>query len=129
MSKLHPCQSCGACCVVYKVSFDWSETSENSYQVPIELTTKSNPQTGVMKFVNPKKTRCVALDGNIGKYVSCSIYSNRPSPCRKFMANLEAGIPNPRCDEARRVVGLSPLQESDWVEFNRESEKKLDGEL
>jgi len=60
--------------------------------------------------------RCVALEGRIGEKVGCSIYVNRPSPCRAFAASFENGKRNPRCDEARSAHGLKPLQRTDWNE-------------
>ncbi len=45
--------------------------------------------------------RCVALDGTIGRFVSCGIYAQRPEVCRK----LEPGTP--QCREARAEHGLS----------------------
>lgn len=53
--------------------------------------------------------RCNALDGEIGKAVSCSIYLNRPSPCREFDQSGENGLRNEACDRARERYGLPPL--------------------
>ena len=47
--------------------------------------------------------RCVALTGEIGKQVSCSIYDQRPSPCREF------DIEHAACNRARQRCGLAPL--------------------
>ena len=51
----------------------------------------------------------IALDGEIGKAVSCSIYLNRPSPCREFDQSGENGLRNEACDRARERYGLPPL--------------------
>jgi hypothetical protein len=112
--QLHPCQKCGACCSMYRVTFRSIETHEDSFGVPADLTVKVSPETSAMKFNNPKSQRCVALKGSIGKNVGCSIYDNRPSPCRNFKASFEDGTQNPRCDEARAVMGLQPLSPEDW---------------
>lgn len=45
--------------------------------------------------------RCVALNGDVGCNVSCSIYQNRPDACMKFAAGSEL------CKEARIAKGLS----------------------
>ena len=111
---LHPCQKCGACCSAFRVSFHWSETLEDSFNVPIELTVKVSPHLTAMKFNNQNSKRCSALIGNIGKSVSCKIYDNRPSPCRNFKASFEDGSQNLRCDEARATMGLLPLTLEDW---------------
>ncbi len=73
---------------------------------------------GTNKKHNPK---CEALSGDVGKIVSCMIYSNRPTPCREFTASYEAGIKEPRCDEARAKHGLKPLTKDDfkdWIKAN-----------
>jgi len=48
-----------------------------------------------------KPVRCVALKGEVGKQVTCSIYSQRPSPCREFDVFEEDGSANPRCAALR----------------------------
>ncbi len=58
--------------------------------------------------------RCQALEGKIGTAVGCKIYDRRPSPCRNFKASFEDGQHNQRCDDARAVMGLSPLTPEDW---------------
>jgi Fe-S-cluster containining protein len=60
-----------------------------------------------MQGTNQANPRCVALTGEIGKQVGCSIYANRPSPCREFVAGDEDV--NPFCDKARAKYGLPPL--------------------
>ena len=62
-----------------------------------------------MQGTNSKSPRCNALDGEIGKAVSCSIYLNRPSPCREFDQSGENGLRNEACDRARERYGLPPL--------------------
>lgn len=111
---MHPCQTCGACCTIYSVQFDPSELTKDPYNVPAKLTFKMSKDVLAMKSRVPGSTRCVALDGNLGRYVSCGIYNNRPSPCRKFMASYENGIQNPRCDDSRRKRGMKPLTPEDF---------------
>ena len=128
MSKvsLHPCQSCGACCGYFRVSFYWRETQElypeRTAPVPKELTEDSSSFLCTMKGTAEKhRVRCIALDGTIGKEVACSIYSLRPSPCRAFKASFEDGTHQVRCDEARAKYGLRPLKFKDWVSFAGDS--------
>jgi Fe-S-cluster containining protein len=53
--------------------------------------------------------RCVALDGQVGECVRCTIYEKRPSPCRDFAPSWQNGVRNERCDAARAAHGLPPL--------------------
>ncbi len=122
----NPCQSCGACCGHFRVSFYWRETepSERTFPVPVELTEDVSTHLRCMKGTNQKHyNRCVALEGKVGTQVSCSIYLHRPSPCREFSYSYENGIRNPRCDEARGAYGLPPLRpNSDLVERNHQGQ-------
>ena len=107
--KAHPCLSCGACCATFRVSFYWAEA------VPESHTEKLNDFYACMKGTNDHASpRCVALGGALGESVACSIYENRPSPCRSFEASLENGIVNERCDRARAGKGFLPLTSADW---------------
>jgi Fe-S-cluster containining protein len=53
-------------------------------------------------------TKCVALGGEIGKKVGCTVYEDRPDVCRKYDRVLENGKINPRCAQARKAYGLNP---------------------
>jgi Fe-S-cluster containining protein len=107
--RVHPCLHCGACCAHFRVSFYWAEP------VPEEFTEKLTPFRSFMKGTGSKgASRCLALEGEVGASVSCSIYGNRPSPCRSFEASFESGIENPGCAEARVAKGLLPLTPADW---------------
>ncbi|NDG85202.1 MAG: YkgJ family cysteine cluster protein [Proteobacteria bacterium] len=108
----HPCLTCGACCAHFRVSFYWAEP------VPEELTEKLTPFRSCMKGTNsPRNPRCIALEGEVGRRVSCSIYENRSSACRAFEASYESGVPHAGCDEARVRHGLKPLTPGDWSDF------------
>ena len=75
-------------------------------------------QVSVMKGTDRiQNTRCVALAGLVGKDANCSIYENRPSPCRKFEASYEHGVKEPLCDEARAAFNLAPLALPDYDGF------------
>lgn len=114
---IHPCVKCGACCGTYRVLFDVTELKDEAYKVPKDLTEKVEGSTLAMMGTNQHRPRCIALGGRIGKSVSCTIYSNRPSCCREFQASFEDGQRNPRCDEARRGKGLKPLSLHDYAGF------------
>lgn len=110
---VHPCLSCGACCATFRVSFSKQELY-NQTKVPIDAVEDVGGGQMAMKGTNKKYSpSCLCLDGRIGQKVSCQIYENRPSPCRKFEASYEHGFKNYKCDEARAKHGLSPLTKKD----------------
>ncbi len=113
-NNLNPCISCGACCALYRVTFP-RESSErgNSSTIPFELTIKVNRKQRGMKGTYGSSPRCIALKGEIGFSVSCSIYSVRPPPCRTFTIAWENGVENERCSRARKFWGLPPLEKPD----------------
>lgn len=108
--------SCGACCAYYRVIFYWREIESvpEQYQVPEKLSTDCGPFARAMLGTVEKKPRCKALYGEVGTQVACSVYENRPSPCRDFKASFSDGQHNPRCDEARARHGLRPLKAQDF---------------
>jgi len=119
-SALHPCQTCGACCASFRVSFHWREAEsdpddKSDHSVPQDYTEDLDLNQRCMKGTNDKhKPSCIALMGEVGNYAHCIIYLNRPSPCRKFEASFENGYKNARCDEARAKHGLKPLTKYDY---------------
>lgn len=99
---MNPCINCGACCATFRVSFYWSESDPFAGgSVPAELTEKISPNLVSMKGTNQPAPRCVALAGEIGSEVGCTIYENRSSTCREF----EAGTVD--CLKARLRHGIS----------------------
>jgi uncharacterized protein len=104
------CQSCGVCCSTFRISFYWGETTAaEGGVVPVEMTEQMNLYRSCMKGSSQTKPRCIALKGNLGESVCCSIYENRPSPCREYQVFDELGNLNPRCNQAREKHGLLPL--------------------
>lgn len=107
---VNPCLDCGLCCTHFRVSFYWAEGDDApGGQVPVGLTEKLSPWLRCMRGTNQTPRRCVALAGEPGQAVHCTIYEQRPSPCREFPAYLEDGRPNPKCDAMRLLSGLMPL--------------------
>lgn len=107
----NPCQRCGACCAYFRVSFYWAESVPFlDGRVPAELTEQINSYRLAMKGTLAAPARCVALDGAIGDGVSCSIYPDRPSPCRELEPWDEYGLPDEKCSRARAAHGLPPLE-------------------
>ncbi len=112
----HPCLRCGACCAHYRASFYWTEADDASPGgVPVELTARLTPHLRVMRGTDQPRPRCIALQGEIGRQVHCSIHPVRASVCRDYPPSYENGEPNPRCDQARAAHGLPPLGTADWA--------------
>ncbi len=106
----NPCQSCGACCAAYRVSFYCGEMDEiPGGWVPSGLVDRVTPVMACMKGTERQPPRCIALRGEVGESVSCAIYEFRPSACRDFAPLAAAGRGDESCDEARRRHGLQPL--------------------
>ena len=95
------CQTCGACCAYFRISFYWAETDAHPLgQVPQALTQAISPYRVAMKGSTSPSKRCVALAGEIGQSVGCTIYEKRSSPCREFEMGSEG------CFKARKAHGL-----------------------
>lgn len=104
------CTCCGACCATYRVIFPVAETDRvRDAGVPAELTLNLKDGFCRMRATATKPQRCIALLGEVGKNVSCSIYAQRPSPCRAFAPDAGGGHGDIACGNARRQHGLSPL--------------------
>lgn len=110
METSNPCLDCGICCTHFRISFYWAEGDDAPGGfVPADMTERLTPFMRCMKGSNDIPRRCSALEGEVGQAVSCSIYPNRPTPCREFPVYLENGDPNPKCNELRAGIGLPPL--------------------
>lgn len=107
----NPCLDCGACCACFRVSFYWGETdAAPGGIVPSALTQAISPWRAAMLGTDQPEPRCVALKGEVGTEVFCTIHPQRPSPCREFNASWVEGGHNEACDRARAKYGLAPLQ-------------------
>lgn len=97
-----PCQSCGACCAAYRVSFYWAEAE--ALGLPAHLVRQRDPWQACLAGTErpAPHTRCQALDGEIGVRVSCSVYAARPEPCR------QVSVGDDQCRRARSMHGLGP---------------------
>lgn len=108
-----PCLSCGACCAAFRVSFYWAEAPELDPAVTEQLT----PHLSCMRGSNSKAPRCVALQGEIGVSTACSVYADRPPPCREVQVGDE------KCQRARARHGLSALPAQ--AQSDEETSRKL----
>lgn len=115
MAQPNPCLHCGACCAHFRASFYWAEGDDATPGgVPVELTAKLTPHLRVMNGTDQPNPRCVALLGDIGQSVRCTIHPRRSSVCRDFVPSWENGEHNPRCDAARARWNLPALTPEDW---------------
>lgn len=116
MSLERICLRCGACCAAYRVSFYWAEAEPDlGGTVPPDLTERLDAHRLVMRGTKHQPVRCEALAGTPGRSVQCTIYAQRPSPCRTFLVSWEDGAPHEACNRARQRWGLPPLQPQDLL--------------
>ncbi len=107
------CMRCGACCATYPVLFAPEELdSRPGGWVPAALTETIYSRCVHMQGTAHSPRRCVALQGTVGEEVRCTIYGQRPSPCRDFAPEADTGQGDARCADARRLHGLPPLKGS-----------------
>ncbi len=101
------CQTCGACCTAFRVDFHPAELAGGAFAwgagVPVEMTVPVTPAIVRLRGTDASPPRCVALAGEVGVAVHCTIYDVRPSPCREFDIEHEA------CNKARQRCGLPLL--------------------
>lgn len=114
----NPCFECGQCCQKLRVSFYHGEIATNSSDVadhlsmgtvPPEFTVQLTPYLACMRGTETGKQGCIALSHDAKEGYRCTIYDQRPSPCRDFNIFEEDGSLNPLCDKLRRAAGLSSV--------------------
>ena len=103
------CTRCGACCAAFRVDFHCSELAAAGGGVPEALTVPVTATLRRMRGTDDAPPRCIALAGEIGRAVRCTIYAERPSPCRDFAPYAALGICEDACDRARARHGLPRL--------------------
>lgn len=105
----NPCLDCGACCAAFRVSFYWTEGADAPGGiVPVNATERLNAHLRCMTGSNSHTPRCAMLVGDIPG-ARCSIYRQRPSPCREVEPWRADGTPDEKCRRAREINGLPPL--------------------
>lgn len=93
-----PCQSCGACCAYDR---NWPRFSLES---EADLALIPEALVALDKSgMRCQGDRCLALAGEIGKQVACTIYGLRPDVCRACQPG------DPECNIARAHYGFSSL--------------------
>ena len=117
----NPCLTCGACCAAFRVAFYWAESDEAvAHCVPADMTCHIAPLICAMTGTDQPHPWCVALHGNVGVKVWCSIYERRPSVCQEVQPSGTDGLSNYWCDRARAIWGLPPLMPVDTGGQNRQ---------
>lgn len=101
------CTHCGACCACFRVDFAVYELDDMGGQVPAHMAMEVKGATARMHGTDLVPIRCVALTGSVGQAVGCSIYLQRPSPCRELQEGSAA------CARARAHHELPPLPPQD----------------
>jgi len=92
------CRTCGACCREAYHSVTVTMRDPVVWQEP-HLIVRHGPRFEILR----EGSRCAALHVvEEDRSYTCTIYQNRPRPCREFAAGGR------HCIEARRRVGLTP---------------------
>ncbi|MCK2094386.1 YkgJ family cysteine cluster protein [Thauera aromatica] len=104
------CTRCGACCAAFRVDFHHSELASRAPGgVPDALVVPVTATLVRMRGTDAALPRCIALEGEVGGAVRCTLYAARPSPCRDFAPYAALGIGDEACARARRRHGLEAL--------------------
>ncbi|NNE66906.1 MAG: YkgJ family cysteine cluster protein [Pyrinomonadaceae bacterium] len=109
------CKTCGACCAAFVVvdAENSSITSEKLWAVDSISDNGERATKSILRRREPDFA-CAGLAGEVGDEVSCTVYDNRPSMCRKFEAGSD------RCHAVRRAYGIEPFLTTDeMLEANR----------
>lgn len=107
---MSPCQSCGACCAAFRVSFPVAELAASpGGRVPEAFAEPFGAGLACMRNAPGASMRCIALRGRIGEAVACAIYELRPAACREFAPLAALGRGDEACNEARRRHQLPEL--------------------
>ncbi len=108
------CLSCGACCAAFRVDFHCADLASDAANkvngVPLAMTVPLTQTLVRMRGTDEAPPRCIALEGEVGQKVRCTIYEQRPGPCRDFAPYAPLGIGDDACDRARRRYGMSALE-------------------
>lgn len=105
---LFDCQSCGACCCnsvrnLSAGSHDYVEVERGDALFAerglLRQLAERRDRRWFLKLVGDEE-RCIALDGDVGDHVGCSIYALRPTGCRRVQPG------DVECLAARRLHGL-----------------------
>ena len=84
-----PCQKCGLCCTAnYSGDSTYVDLSERDVdrlrKHRLKILYTQHGHAGLATKTTATGTRCVALKGKVLQSVSCSVYEDRPTLCRRF---------------------------------------------
>ncbi|HEY3358019.1 MAG TPA: YkgJ family cysteine cluster protein [Polyangia bacterium] len=101
----HPaldCRTCGACCVPeITLPFYVGVTAKDIARLTPRFRSRHVARGSILtKLDRIGHCVCVALQGTVGRRVSCTIYARRPDACRQLEAGTRA------CLKARRQAGI-----------------------
>lgn len=106
-TPVHPCLRCGMCCQNYRVEFSVYELQSMGGREPDALTHEAGGNRYRMNGTERHPVRCVALADLGNGCIGCSIYEQRPQPCRDFP------FASYGCHDVRAKFGLPPLMDDD----------------
>jgi len=97
------CQTCGACCDL-DAGIEIDGEFASGFDTYWEIVSDGEPEVIIDRVLawDVDSAHCCHLDGNVGEFVSCTAYEQRPTVCRTFEAGSD------RCHEFRRMYGLEP---------------------
>ena len=103
------CQACGACCCNTDENraekyIDYVEVTARAplrrHPILLRRLTVLNAEGERHMRLEGREQRCIALEGRLGKRVSCTIYGLRPSACRTVQPGSR------ECRRDRRERGI-----------------------
>ncbi len=104
-SPIPDCMSCGACCAAFVCVNKASDSEIEDDDCWEIVKSGSAGDYTVDRLIKRKESdlTCTALEGTLGKHVSCRVYEERPGMCRSFEAGSD------RCHAVRRAYGFEPF--------------------
>ncbi|NNF00150.1 MAG: YkgJ family cysteine cluster protein [Pyrinomonadaceae bacterium] len=105
------CLDCGVCCsavLTVQVAKSDPTPDELLWEITIEGKNRSVTVDKTMRRIG-ENGRCIALEGELGKSISCNIYEKRPNLCRLFDAGSD------KCHALRRAFGFEPPLEDQEI--------------
>ena len=96
------CRRCGACCAPeLRLPFYVGLGPADLRRLTPRFRDRHVARGSILTRLDPGGSCvCVALQGTLGRRVSCRIYARRPGPCRRLTLGSRS------CRKARRQAGL-----------------------
>ncbi len=71
---------------IFEISFYWAEADDAGGFGALRADRTMTPFLRCMSGTSQRQETAAHLSGDIGDAVHCTIYENRPSPCRRILA-------------------------------------------